>query len=558
LDDHDEKKFKVLITEHVGQAGIDIFKEAPDVDLDIKIGLSREELHSILDQYDAVLTRSGTPMDKEAICAAKKLKVIARAGVGVDNVDLSEASRRGIVVINAPTGNTVAAAEQTIVLMLSVIRRTPQAYFSLRAGEWDRKRFMGKQLNGKKVLVIGVGRIGTQVAKRCRSFGMEILGYDPYVSEKKMKESGVKKVEDLADALSIADVVTVHVPNTKETRGMISEKMIRAITPGSYVINCARGGIIDEAACAEALRDGRLEGAAFDVFVQEPPSKDDPLLAEDIAHKIVLTPHLGANTFEAQSEVARIAATNALAALRGEEYGHAVNLPFMMRDLNYKQKNFIRLARKMGFFAAKMLETDGGAISRCKVMIRGPFLNDEDIPGNKLRPYTVAVLKGLLEVSHGHDANYMIAPILAQERGIAVEESTGEAKTYRNSFEIEVEGQNSSISLIGTITEEGRQHIVKINDYWIDFVPHGKLLVFQNHDRPGVIGKIGNYLGNSSVNIANFTLGRKNTSGLALAVMEVDGVISDELTATIEKDTDMLWALTVDFDEENESCDSSS
>lgn len=558
MDDHDEKKFKVLITEHVGQAGIDIFKEAPDVDLDIKIGLSREELHSILDQYDAVLTRSGTPMDKEAICAAKKLKVIARAGVGVDNVDLSEASRRGIVVINAPTGNTVAAAEQTIVLMLSVIRRTPQAYFSLRAGEWDRKRFMGKQLNGKKVLVIGVGRIGTQVAKRCRSFGMEILGYDPYVSEKKMKESGVKKVEDLADALSIADVVTVHVPNTKETRGMISEKMIRAITPGSYVINCARGGIIDEAACAEALRDGRLEGAAFDVFVQEPPSKDDPLLAEDIAHKIVLTPHLGANTFEAQSEVARIAATNALAALRGEEYGHAVNLPFMMRDLNYKQKNFIRLARKMGFFAAKMLETDGGAISRCKVMIRGPFLNDEDIPGNKLRPYTVAVLKGLLEVSHGHDANYMIAPILAQERGIAVEESTGEAKTYRNSFEIEVEGQNSSISLIGTITEEGRQHIVKINDYWIDFVPHGKLLVFQNHDRPGVIGKIGNYLGNSSVNIANFTLGRKNTSGLALAVMEVDGVISDELTATIEKDTDMLWALTVDFDEENESCDSSS
>lgn len=542
-----ENKFKILVTEHLGEEGVQILQDAPDVALDIKIGLPKEELHKILGDYDAIITRSGTPMDKDAIDAAKKAKVIARAGVGVDNVDLQEASKRGIIVINAPTGNTLAATEQTIALMLSVMRNTPQAMRSLKSGVWDRKRFTGHQLNGKKVLIIGFGRIGTQVAIRLRAFGMEIMAYDPYVSEKKMQDAGVQKIEDLAGGLSLADIVTVHIPITKETRGMISEKMLRAMKPGAYLVNCARGGIIDEEACAKYLKEGHLAGAAFDVFTQEPPSADHPLLDDAIADKVIVTPHLGANTFEAQSEVAKIAVGNTLAALRGEEYGHAVNLPFMEQNLNYKQKNFLRLTRKMGILAAKLIEHDGGAISKCKVMLRGPFLNDEDTPANKMRPYTVAVTKGLLEVTHGPDVNYMIAPILAQERGIAIEESTGEPQTYRNSIELEVEAQNTTVQIIGTITEEGRQHIVKVNDYWIDFVPHGQLLIFQNHDRPGVIGKIGKLLGDSQVNIANFTLGRKNGSGLALAIMEVDGLISDELLDKIEKDGDMIWAMTVKF-----------
>jgi len=542
-----ETKFKILVTEHLGDEGVEILQNAPDVALDIKIGLSKEELHAALGDYDAIITRSGTPMDKEAIESAKKARVIARAGVGVDNVDLQEASKRGIIVINAPTGNTLAATEQTITLMLSVMRRTPHAMASLRSGVWDRKRFTGHQLNGKKVLIVGLGRIGTQVALRLRAFGMEVLAYDPYVSEKKMQEAGVQKVEDLAGGLSLADVVTVHVPITKETKGIINEKMLRATKPGAYLVNCARGGIIDESACAKYLKEGHLAGAAFDVFSQEPPAPDHPLLDSEIADKIVVTPHLGANTYEAQCEVAKIAVNNTLAALRGEEYGHAVNLPFMEQNLNYKQKNFLRLTRKMGILAAKLIENDGGAIAKCKVMLRGPFLNDEDTPANKMRPYTVAVIKGLLEVTHGPEVNYMIAPVLAQERGIAIEESTGEAQTYRNSIEIEIEAQNATVRLIGTITEEGRQHIVKVNDYWIDFVPHGQLLIFQNHDRPGVIGKIGKLLGDSHVNIANFTLGRKNGSGLALAIMEVDGLISDELIDQIEKDGDMIWAMTVKF-----------
>ncbi|MDR3076036.1 MAG: phosphoglycerate dehydrogenase, partial [Synergistaceae bacterium] len=465
--------------------------------------------------------------------------------VGVDNVDLQEASKRGIVVINAPTGNTLAAAEQTMALMLAMMRHIPQAHYSITHGEWERKRFTGHQLNGKKILIIGLGRIGTQVGVRCRAFGMEVIGYDPYVPEKKVAELGFQKTADLAGAMSLADIVSIHVPITNETHCVVNEKMLRSMKPGSCLINCARGGIVDEAACAQALRDGRLAGAAFDVYSQEPPAADNPLFADDIADKVVLAPHLGATTVEAQTEVARIAVTNALAALRGEQYDHAVNLPFMEQYLDDTQKNFVRLARKMGVLAAKALEADGGAVSKCQVMLRGGKLVDEDAPGNRNRPYTIAVLKGLMEVAHGPETNYMIAPILAAEQGVAVEESFGESQTYRNLIEISVTGQNSTVTLTGTITEEGRQHIVKMNDYWIDFNPNGQLLMFQNHDRPGVIGKVGNLLGQSAVNIANFSLGRKESSGLALAVMEIDGVISPELLSSIERDGDMIWAVTV-------------
>ncbi|MCL2684735.1 MAG: phosphoglycerate dehydrogenase, partial [Synergistaceae bacterium] len=510
-----------------------------------RTGLSRQELLKILGDYDAVITRSGTSMDKAAIGVAKKLKVIARAGVGVDNVDIQEASKRGIVVINAPTGNTLAAAEQTMALMLAMMRHVPHAHHSITRGEWDRKRFTGHQLNGRKILIVGLGRIGTQVGLRCRAFGMEVMAYDPYVPDKRASELGFEKISDFPGALSLADVVTIHVPITNETHCVLNEKMLRAMKPGSYLINCARGGIVDEAACAQALRDGRLAGAAFDVFSQEPPTADNPLFSDDIADRVVLAPHLGATTVEAQTEVARIAVTNALAALRGEQYDHAVNLPFMEQYLDDTQKNFVRLARKMGILAAMVLDTDGGAVAKCQVMLRGEKLVDEDAPGNKNRPYTIAVLKGLLEVAHGPDTNYMIAPILAAERGIAVEESFGESRTYRNLIEITVTGQSSAVTLTGTVTEDDRQHIVKMNDYWIDFNPNGQLLIFQNHDRPGVIGKVGTLLGTSDVNIANFSLGRKESSGIALAVMEVDGVISPALLSSMERDVDMLWAVTV-------------
>lgn len=545
------QKFRILIPEQIDEEGTRILQDAPDVEADIKVGIKRDELLSILGDYDAIITRSATQMNKEAIDAGGRLKVIARAGVGVDNVDLQEASRRGIVVINAPTGNTIATAEQTMALMLSIVRKTPQAFNSIKAGKWDRKSFSGHQLNGKKILVIGLGRVGSQVASHCRGFGMDVMGYDPHVSEKKMQEIGIRKVTDLAGSLSLVDVVTLHVPITRETRGVLNEQMLRAMKPGSYLINCARGGLVDEAACAQALKEGRLAGAAFDVYSQEPPASDNPLFDREIEDRIVLTPHIAASTTEAQTEVARIAVRNALAALRGEQYEHAVNLPFMEQHLNEKQKNFLRLARKIGILAARLSEKGGGPIGKCSITLRGNVLCDEDGPCNKLRPYTVAAIKGMLEVTHGPDVNYMIAPMLAQERGIAIEEGTGESRTYKNVIEIEVEAQNATIKIVGTITEEGRQHVVRMNDYWIDFVPHGQLLIFQNHDRPGVIGRIGKLLGDVEVNIANFSLGRKDASGLALAVMEVDGNLSDELISQIEQGSDMIWATSVKFNGEH-------
>lgn len=547
----DQNKWKVLVAETVGEAGLQILRDAPDIELLEEVGISRENFLKKLPGIDAVLTRSGTKMDEEALDAAVKLKVVARAGVGVDNVNVPAASRKGVVVINAPTGNTLAAAELTMALMLAIVRKVPQAFGSIKGGEWDRKRFSGRQLNGKKVLVVGLGRIGAAVAQRCRAFGMEVSAYDPYTPKKKAESIGIPMREDLTDALSVADVVTLHMPLTQDTTNLIDEKMLRAFKKGAYLINCARGGIVDEKAAAEAVRDGRLSGLAFDVYSSEPLAKDHPFLAKDIEDKIVITPHLGASTEEAQTEVAKIAAENMLAALRGEPYEHAVNLPFLEQKLNRTQKSFLQLSRKMGVLGARLAEAECGAIHGCRVMMRGElFAEDEPLP-NRLCAYTIAVLKGMFEVSRGPEVSYMLAPLLAKDSGLGVEESIGEARTYKNTVEVTLDAEKCKVSLIGTITEEGRMRIVKVNEYWLDFVPNGKLIIFQNHDRPGVIGKIGNILGESGINIANFALGRKDNSGLALGALEVDSDIDEPTMKKLEKSGDMLWITLTDFTEAN-------
>jgi D-3-phosphoglycerate dehydrogenase len=542
-------KWRVLVAEPLGEAGLAMLREAPDIELIEAVGISREDFLKKLPEADAVLTRSATKMDEEALNAASRLKVIARAGVGVDNVDIPAASRKGIVVINAPTGNTLAAAELTMALLLALLRKVPQAYVSLKKGNWDRKRFSGRQLNGKKILIMGLGRIGIAVAQRCRAFGMDVFAYDPYTPRKKAESLGIPIRNDLADALSIADIVTLHMPLTADTVNLIDEKMLRAFKHGAYLINCARGGIVDEHAAAEAVREGRLSGIAFDVYKTEPLVKGHPFLAEDIEDRVVITPHLGASTEEAQAEVAKIAATNMMAALRGEPYEHAVNLPFIEQKLNKEQKAYLELSRRMGILGAKLAEVECGAIQGCHIMLRGDlFTEDEPLP-NRLSSFSVGFLKGLLEVSRGPDVTYMLAPLLAKDSGLTVEESIGEPKTYKNTIEVTLDAEKCKISLMGTITEEGRMRIVKVNDYWIDFVPTGKLLLFQNHDRPGVIGKIGNLLGDAKVNIANFALGRKDNSGLAFGALEIDGALDDELKKKLEKNGDMIWLTFIDFTE---------
>ena len=544
----DSNKWKILVTEKVGEAGLDIFRNAPDAELDIKIGLTEEELTKIMPNYDGVLTRSGTTMDEKKIEAGRKLKVIGRAGVGVDNIDLAAASRRGIIVINAPSGNTLAAAELTMANMLAVIRRVPQACASLHGGKWERNKFLGRQLSGRRLLIIGLGRIGGEISKRAHAFDMEVIAYDPYVPQKKADSLHVELVNDLEGAISLADVVTIHTPLTGETTNMIDEGTLRAFKRGAYLINCARGGIVEEAAVARAVRDGRLAGFATDVYASEPLSPDHPFLAEDIADRIVITPHIGANTVEAQSEVSRIAAQNMLLVLRGEPYAHAVNLPFMEQALNADQRMYLSLARKLGVLASKLAQIRGAAAHNCHVTLRGAlFADDERLAANQLRPYTIALLKGMLEVSIGSSVTYMIAPLLAKDRHISIDESSGDSKTYKNTIEVELETEKGPVSLLATITEEGRQRVVRVNDYWVDFVPSGKLLIFQNHDRPGVIGKIGSLLGAANVNIASFTLGRKEGSGLALGALEIDGETDEALRSELMKNGDMIWVTTVDF-----------
>ena len=545
---------KVLVTDTISEEGLALLRGESGLNVEVRLDLTREELLKAVADADGMLTRSGTPLDREVLGAAVKLKAVARAGVGVDNIDLGAASRRGVVVINAPTGNTLAATEHTMAMMLSLVRKVPQAWSSVAAGEWKRSRFMGMQLSGKRLLIVGLGRIGTQIALRCRAFGMEIMAFDPYVSKEKAERAGVCLVDDLKGGMALADVITLHVPLTQESRGMIDDEALRACRRGAYLVNCARGGLVDEDACAEAVRSGVLAGAAFDVFDGEPVRGDHPLMAPDIRSKVVLTPHIGANTAEAQSAVAVIAASNLAAALLGRPYEHAVNLPFSGRLLSGGSRAYLSLARKMGYLAASLLREP---VHEIKVTLRGPLFNCADEPvcfevPYRYSPFTVAGLKGMLEFSHGPEVNYMSAPLLAEDKGIAVQETRADGGTYSNLLELSIHhggAGREAVALSGTVTEEGRQRIVKLNGYPIEFVPDGVVLLFSNHDRPGVIGKVGALLGEAGTNIANFALGRKNGSGLAVGALQIDNDVSSGVVDTFKADADLLWAVKVDFAE---------
>jgi len=540
--------WKVMIAESVHEEGARILEAAPDVELILKPKISRKALLSEIQSVDAIVTRSGTTIDREFLECAPRLKVAARAGVGVDNIDLAEASRRGVVVINAPTGNTLAATEHTMALMLSMARRLPQAHASVSAGEWERKAFMGFQLHGRRLLVVGLGRIGTQVALRAKSFGMDVAAYDPYVSALRMESLGVRRFEDLRQALGCSDIVTLHVPATEETRGMIGRAEIASFREGACLINCARGTLVDEAACAEALREGKLARVAFDVYSAEPPGDRNPLLARDLADRVVLTPHLGANTEEAQSAVARIAAENLLAALRGEPYEHAVNLPFVEQRMTGARRAFLDLARRIGVLGAHLAPRASKGV---RVIRRGPLFEEEEaisfeLP-YRLAPFTVSVLKGFLEVRQGPEVNLMVAPLIAVERGIPVEEGRGESGTYRNCLEVQFLSEGNPVTIVGTVTEEGKMRIVEVDGFWIDFVPQGAVLLFGNFDRPGVIGRVGSLLGQAGVNIANFALGRRNGGGQALGALQIDSGVPGEVVEALRLDADLLWAVCLDF-----------
>jgi len=516
--------YKVLITEHIAEAGIELLKSQPDVEVTYEPELFRDfkKILEIIPEYDALITRSGTPVTEELLERGKKLKVVGRAGVGVDNIDLNAASRRGILVVNAPTGNTLAATEHTMGMMIAAARLIPYAHKSLKEErKWERKKFMGVELAGKTLGIIGFGRIGSRVGIRAKAFDMKVIAYDPYIKREKAERLGVELVDDLEELLRRSDIITVHTPLTEETKNMITKKEIEKMKDGVIILNIARGGIINEKDLYDALVSGKVRAAAVDVFSKEPAT--DNILLD--APNIIVTPHIGANTYESQTNVAVIIANQVLAALRGEEVEFAVNAPYEDTAAAKVLKPFMDLAEKLGLFAVQV------ACSRSKEIVlefRGEISEDT-------KPLTTAFLKGFLQKMVDIPVNLINAPFLAKEKGISiVEVKRPEGINFKKLIRVTCKSELGEFSIAGTVMDEKFPKIVEINGFLFDLKPEGKLLLIKNFDVPGVIGKLGSILGRYNVNIAGFQLGRMEKGKEAKGVILVDDDVPPEAIEEIK------------------------
>jgi D-3-phosphoglycerate dehydrogenase len=500
---------KVLVSDPIAPEGIEILRRVADVD--VKTGLTKDELAAIIGDYDALAVRSETKVTAEVIAAAKNLKIIGRAGVGVDNIDVEAATKRGILVVNSPEGNTIAAAELTVAMLLALARNIPQADAALRQGEWKRSKYMGSEVYKKTLGVIGLGKIGREVAKRAQAFGMPILGYDPYLKPEQAQALGIT-LADLDTIYKESDYITVHVPKTKETMGMIGAEQIALMKPTVRLINVARGGILDEQAVAEAAKSGRIGGAAIDVYSTEPATKDNPLLA---IPNIVTTPHLGASTEEAQVNVAIDIAEQIADVLQGKPARSAVNMPSVSADVLARIQPYLTLAEKIGSLQAQLTSSP---IEEVEVTYAGDF---EDLPTVHL---TRAVLKGLLEPIVPESVNYVNAPGLAANRGIKVTESRTPADSSHSCLlTVRKKSASSTREICGTVFSPDNIRIVHIDGYRVDIRPSGPMLVTQHTDKPGIIGKVGTILGDNGINIAGMHVGRESGEGsTAVMVLKLD------------------------------------
>ena len=521
--------FKILISDSLAEDGIEILKKVKEFKVDVKLNLSPEELKKIIKDYDALLVRSGTKATKEIIEAASRLKVIGRAGVGLDNVDLKAASKRGIIVMNTPGGNTISTAEHTMSLILALSRNIPQADASTQKGGWERKKFMGVELYGKVLGIIGLGRIGAEVAKRAASFGMKIIAYDPFLSLEKAGELGIESVE-VKDIFKRADYITVHTPLTDETKYIINKKSISQMKDGVRIINCARGGIVDEAAVVEGIKSGKLGGAAFDVYEKEPP-KESPLIGCD---KVILTPHLGASTEEAQVNVAIDIANSTRDALLGYSIRNAVNVPCIDAELYKALHPYVELGEKMGLLVAQIAN---GRISQIDIKYSG------DVAKHSVSPLTVAIVKGALTPVLQDTVNYVNSLIVAKERGIKVKESKAmELEEYTSLITVEVKTDKGTRSVMGTLFTKKDARIVKIDQFHVDAIPQGYMIVAHNIDVPGIIGQMGTILGRNGVNVAAMTFGREKEGGKTLSVLNVDSAVPEKVLDEIRKVKNILDA----------------
>jgi len=508
--------FKVLVTDTLAESGLDILRSASDVDLDYRPGLKGEDLLRAVAESDALITRSGTSVTPELVNAGTRLRVVGRAGVGLDNVDVDACTDRGILVINAPTANIMSATEHTMAMMLALCRNIPEAHASVKRGEWTRSKFMGTELEKKTLGIIGFGRIGTRLSKRARGFDMQVIAFDPFIADSVFQQFGVERVS-LDELLSRADIITVHTPLTDETRGMLGANEIARMKDGVIVLNIARGGIYEETALANALNSGKVAGAAIDVYVDEPPAKDHPLLN---AKNIILSPHIGANTIEAQDRVAVETSRMVVEALRGSIFVSAVNLPF---EGDPDAAPLISLAERLGSFAAQVIN---GPVSRADIELWG-------VPDRLQKILSIAALKGLLS-AHVANVNFVNAEQIAQQRGIGIGTSTDpNPRDYANLITFRASSQRDEVCVSGTLFSEKSQRVVSVNSFRVEFKPDGHLLYIINKDVPGVVGKVGTILGDFEINIAEYNLARNASGGKAMGIVTIDSALSPDAAAAL-------------------------
>lgn len=524
--------YRVLVCDPLADEGLAILRERCDVDL--LTDLSEDRIVEIIGNYDALVVRSGTNVTSRIIEAGRRLKIIGRAGTGVDNIDVDAATKRGIPVVNAPEGNTLAATEHTMAMMLALARNIPQANASLRRGEWKRSRFMGIELNEKTLGIIGLGRIGREVAKRANAMSMRCLAYDPFISSERAREIGVELLP-LDDVFRQSDVITVHTPLTSETHHLINAEKIAMMKDGVRLINCARGGIIDEQALYEALKRGKVAGAALDVFEKEPPL-DSPLLTLD---SVVVTPHLGASTFEAQQNVAITVAKEIVNVLHGGQPKYAVNAPMVPPDLLERLEPYTVLAEKMGRFIIQLVQ---GRLERVEIEYAG----DLSSLAPNTRYITRYILKGLMDPILQTPVTIINADYIAKERGIAIRESiTEESRGFKNLITLSVKTDRMSETMSGSVFMKDRIRIVSIGGYTMDMIPEGYVIVSRHLDKPGVIGRASTILGEHNINIAGMQVGRIKPGEEAIMVLNVDSEVPADVMDLIRKKVGIFTATFV-------------
>jgi D-3-phosphoglycerate dehydrogenase / 2-oxoglutarate reductase len=519
---------KVLIAEPLADAGVELLRTAHEVDA--RGSMTREELLAAVPGADALVVRSATRVDAEVLEAGGHLKVVGRAGIGLDNVDVAAATRLGIMVVNAPQSNVISAAEHTVALILAQARNIPQAHFALRDGHWERGRFQGTELYGKTLGILGLGRVGALVAQRCNAFGMRLLAYDPFVSRERAAHMGVE-LASLAEVLARADVVTVHLPKTPETTGLIGEAELAAMKRGARLVNTARGGIVDEAALAKAVGDGQLAGAALDTFAEEPTTAS-PLFELD---SVVVTPHLGASTAEAQDKAGVTIAEQLLLALSGQFVPNAVNV--QAGPVPDALRPFLPLVEKLGQLYVALAGGPGG---RTSAMGGGPLQIDYlgALVEQDTRVLTLAALKGMLGPVCHEPVTYVNAPLLAAERGIEITESkTRHSRDWVNLIALSGEGSRGPVGVAGTtVGPRDHERLVAINGIAVDMAPTSHMAFLFYEDRPGVIGRVGTLLGESGVNIASMQVGRRKQGGEALMALTVDAGIPAGVLDRVERE----------------------